>query len=100
MERSGTLAVVDMLDVLMYKSLIVRMPFKEWTMTLLDKLPLVGIALAASTVLSASAWAERLGCNSLCFHGAPGPVVGAGLPAVIGIGAVLLIVSRFRRKAQ
>ena len=39
-------------------------------------------------------------CEDWCFHGAPGPVVGTGLPAVIAIGAVLFMAYRLRRKAS
>lgn len=71
-------------------------------MTRLDRAIIAGFsAITAYGTLISSAAAERMGCNNFCFHdfhGAPGPVVGAGLPVIVVAGVVVFAVVRLRRK--
>jgi hypothetical protein len=59
------------------------------------------LGILVSGALTGSAWAETMGCNSMCGrheHGAPGPIVGAGLPVILVVGGILFVVMRLRQK--
>lgn len=59
--------------------------------------------IAVTGALTSSAMAAGRHCgwdSAFCFHGAPAPVAGAGLPVLAAIGIAFLLVRRFRRKAQ
>jgi len=62
-----------------------------------------GFSAIAATVFSASSAMAAGGpviCKFFCFHGAPAPVVGAGLPMLAAAGVAILLVRRFQRKAR
>jgi len=58
-----------------------------------------GVAL---TAFASTSWAASMpsGCKILCFHGAPAPVAGAGLPLVIAAGLLYFLVRRGQRSAH
>jgi hypothetical protein len=63
------------------------------------------MSLLLGTLISAaytgSAWALVVECHSDCqhrLHGAPGPVVGAGLPVILVAGVTFFMIRHLRQK--
>lgn len=72
-------------------------------MGLLDKTLIGGLTSGvALTAIASESWAAAAahGCRIFCFHGAPAPVAGAGLPMIVAAGVAFLLIRRFRRKAH
>lgn len=57
---------------------------------------------AALTAFVSESWAGAPApfCRFFCFHGAPAPVAGAGLPVLLAAGVAFLLIRRFQPKAQ
>ena len=72
-------------------------------MRLLDK-ALVGAVTSsvALTAFASTSWAASTTsfCRVFCYHGAPAPVAGAGLPLVVAAGAMLFMIRRAGRNAR
>ena len=67
-------------------------------MTLVSRAVIAGLsAIPMLGALVSSTSASQLGLLKE-FHGAPGPVVGAGLPVILIAGVVVFAVARLRRK--